>query len=145
MNNNLFNDILDKEHYDGNIEYKRELINLDEDTFNRRITQMKYRLYEGNGEAFYFIGVTDDGIVLGIPDVEFKESIANLELIANKMNFNNKIYWDVSKPNGQYKKPSSNAKLINIGWNKNKYTDINDSLTNVCEWFTLNYPNIRGI
>jgi len=61
------------------------------------------------------------------------------------MNFNNKIYWDVSKPNGQYKKPSSNAKLINIGWNKNKYTDINDSLTNVCEWFTLNYPNIRGI
>jgi GTPase len=85
LNNNLFNDILDKEKDDGNIEYKRELINLDDEIFNRRITQMKYRLYEGHGEAFYFIGVTDDGIVSGIPEHEFKESILNLELIASKI------------------------------------------------------------
>jgi GTPase len=85
MINNLFNDILDKEQYDGNIEYKRELINLDDETFNRRLTQMKYRLFEGNGEAFYFIGVSDDGTVSGIHEKEFKESITNLELIANKI------------------------------------------------------------
>jgi GDP-L-fucose synthase len=67
------------------------------------------------------------------------------ELIAAKMNFNGKIHWDASKPNGQHKKPSSNAKLLKIGWNKNSYTDIDLSLTNVCEWFRLSYPNVRGI
>lgn len=54
MEQNIFNfdDKLDKELDYGNIEYKRELINLDEETINRRTTQMKYRIYEGSGEAF---------------------------------------------------------------------------------------------
>jgi GTPase len=42
---------LDQEKDDGNIEYKRELLNLDEDTINKRMTQMKYRIYEGLGGA----------------------------------------------------------------------------------------------
>ena len=54
-------DNLEKEKDDGNIEYKRELLNLDEETLNRRMTQMMYRIYEGLGEALYFIGVADDG------------------------------------------------------------------------------------
>ncbi len=84
--NCLFNEILEKEKDDGNIEYKKLLTNLDNDTLNRRITQMKYRLYEGNGEAFYFIGVNDDGTIKGITEEEYKESIINLELLANKNN-----------------------------------------------------------
>jgi GTPase len=86
LTNNLFDEILEKESDDGNIEYKKFLINLDNDTLNKRITQMKYRLYEGNGEAFYFIGVSDNGCVLGITEEEYKESINNLEIIANKNN-----------------------------------------------------------
>ena len=77
-------DNLEKEKDDGNIEYKRELLNLDEETINRRITQMKYRVYEGLGEALYFIGVTDNGILLGLNKDEYYKSIENLELIANK-------------------------------------------------------------
>lgn len=84
--NSLFDEILEKENDDGNIEYKKLLTNLDNDTLNRRITQMKYRLYEGNGEAFYFIGVGDDGSVIGITEDEYKESISNLEIIAEKNN-----------------------------------------------------------
>ena len=40
MEQNIFNfdDKLDKESDFDNIEYKRELINLDDETFNRRIT-----------------------------------------------------------------------------------------------------------
>ena len=68
---------LESEQYDGNIEYKRELINLDEDTLQCRITQMKYRIYEGSGEAFYFIGVTDDGNMIGLNENEYKESVTN--------------------------------------------------------------------
>ena len=84
--NCLFDEILEKERDDGNIEYKKLLTNLDNDTINRRITQMKYRLYEGMGEAFYFIGVGDDGCIIGISDDEYKESISNLNLIASKIN-----------------------------------------------------------
>jgi GDP-L-fucose synthase len=67
------------------------------------------------------------------------------EIIANKIEFNGQIVWDTTKPNGQFKKPSDNSKLINLGFDKNGYTNINSALTNVCNWYRLNYPNIRGI
>jgi GDP-L-fucose synthase len=67
------------------------------------------------------------------------------ELIASKLQYDGKIIWDVSKPSGQFKKPSDNSKLIDLGWDKNNYTNLDISLTNTCNWFKLNYPNIRGI
>jgi GTPase len=79
-------DHLEKEKDDGNIEYKRELLNLDDEIINRRMTQMKYRIYEGLGEALYFIGVTDDGNLIGLNKEEYIQSIKNLELIATKIN-----------------------------------------------------------
>ena len=87
MEQNIFNfdDKLDQELDYGNIEYKRELINLDDETLSRRITQMKYRIYEGSGEAFYLIGVSDDGTVLGLNEDEYKESISNLGKISKSI------------------------------------------------------------
>jgi GDP-L-fucose synthase len=55
------------------------------------------------------------------------------------------IIWDTDKPMGQYRKPSDNKKLINLGWKDTKYCDFKQALTNSCEWFIMNYPNIRGI
>lgn len=78
---------LEKEKDDGNVEYKRELLDLDEHTLNRRMTQMKYRVNEGLGEAFYFIGVTDDGNLIGLSEDEYTRSVSNLEIIANKLDF----------------------------------------------------------
>ena len=78
-------DKIENEKDDGNIEYKRELLNLDNDTINKRMTQMKYRLYEGNGEALYFIGVKDDGTLVGLNKNEYDESVSNLYIIANKI------------------------------------------------------------
>jgi GTPase len=103
-NINFFNicidDKLEKEKDDGNIEYKRQLINLDNEKINKRMTQMKYRVYEGLGEALYFIGVEDDGTLLGLNNEEYKESILNLELIANKINCNViKIYETIKNDN----------------------------------------------
>ena len=76
-----------KERDDGNIEYKRELLDLDEHTLNRRITQMKYRVNEGLGEAFYLVGVSDDGNLIGLNEDEYNRSVSSLELIANKLDF----------------------------------------------------------
>jgi GTPase len=79
---------LDCEKEYGNIEYKRELLNLDEDKINKRMTQMKYRIYEGLGEALYFIGVADDGTLLGLNNEEYTESVNNLILIASNIECN---------------------------------------------------------
>ena len=70
---------------DGNIEYKYKLINLSPETIEKRKTQMKYRLNEGSGEAFYHIGVMDDGKILGLTESEYKESVKNLIMIATSI------------------------------------------------------------
>lgn len=71
---------------EGNIEYKLKLINLDIETLNKRSTQMLYRVNEGNGEAIYYIGVLDNGSVVGINIDEYNESIENLKTIASNIN-----------------------------------------------------------
>jgi len=66
------------------------------------------------------------------------------EKISKILKFSGNITWDINKPKGQYKKPSSNSKLINLGWKKEEYTAFDDSLYNTCQWFLKKYPNIRG-
>ena len=56
---------------EGNVEYKRHLCSKDLKSFDKHynirfqqlITQLKYRLNEGNGLAIYYIGIEDDGTV----------------------------------------------------------------------------------
>ena len=43
---------------------------------------MNYRLREGHGEAFYILGVHDDGRVVGLPDDELIQSIALIRYMA---------------------------------------------------------------
>tara|TARA_R110002020_G_scaffold225140_4_gene435247 strand:- start:2176 stop:3108 length:933 start_codon:yes stop_codon:yes gene_type:complete len=66
------------------------------------------------------------------------------KIICNKFKFDyNNIKWDTSKPMGQYRKPSCNKQLVDN--NKNLcYTNIDDGIEKVCNWFLNQYPNIRG-
>lgn len=48
----------------GNIEYKLKLLNPSKQRLDHLVTQLKWRLNEGNGEAIYEIGVTDSGMSL---------------------------------------------------------------------------------
>jgi len=66
------------------------------------------------------------------------------ELIAAYVDYDNQIDWDTSKPAGQLRKPSSNKRLLELGWRQSMYTDFKVSLLAACDWFTTNYPNIRG-
>lgn len=52
--------------------------------------------------------------------------------------------WDTSKPEGQYRKPSSNSKFLEL-FPDFKYTDIDEGLHQTAQWFKENYPNVRGI
>jgi len=75
-----------KESEDGKIEYKLILNNRDEDRLQELASQMKYRLEEGGGEAFYIIGVSDNGEVLGLSESELDKSLEILSKIASIIN-----------------------------------------------------------
>jgi GDP-L-fucose synthase len=65
------------------------------------------------------------------------------EMIAKIMRYDGEIIWQTDKPKGQYRKPSDNTKLREIC--EVHYTGLEQALTNACEWFIMNYPNVRGI
>ncbi len=75
---------LSAEVEEGNHEYKLKLTNLTDAQINHRISQLQWRLNEGNNEAFYHIGVEDNGNSLGISESEMNESLEVLKFMAEK-------------------------------------------------------------
>ena len=72
-------------------------------------------------------------------------SIADLaNLIGRIFSFKKKITFDTSKPDGQYRKPSSNKKLRDLGCDLS-YTALEQGLEKTIDFFVKNYPNNRGI
>ena len=65
--------------------------------------------------------------------------------VSNFLDYNGEVSWDITKPNGQFRKPSCNSKLVSLGWNEKDYTSFDFALKSTCDWFTNNYPNLRGI
>lgn len=52
--------------------------------FEHLVTQMKWRLREGRGEAIYEIGVADNGLLLGLSQKDLDSSLDTLIRMANK-------------------------------------------------------------
>lgn len=77
--------ILPPEPQLGNIEYKLKLINPTFERFEHLVTQMKWRLREGKGEAVYEIGVLDSGFLHGLSDADMAASLDTLRKMANKL------------------------------------------------------------
>ncbi len=67
------------------------------------------------------------------------------EIICSILEYNGEIRWDTQKPSGQHRKPSSNQKLLDLGWDKKWYTSLEKGLTKTCKWVILKYPDIRGV
>ncbi|XP_058811686.1 GTP-binding protein 2 [Topomyia yanbarensis] len=78
-------DILPPEPQLGNIEYKLKLINPSKQRFEHLVTQMKWRLREGNGEAIYEIGVSDSGQLHGLSETDMTCSLHTLNQMARKL------------------------------------------------------------
>jgi len=68
-----------------------------------------------------------------------------VEIICKLLDYSGDIVWQVDKPSGQHRKPSSNQKLLDLGWKKEDYTSLEEGLKKTCDWFIMTYPNIRGI
>ncbi|KJH43078.1 elongation factor Tu GTP binding domain protein [Dictyocaulus viviparus] len=70
----------------GNIEYKVKLVKPSSTRLQHLITQMKWRLREGQGEAIYEVGVEDGGQMSGLSDVEMEESLITLRAMSDALN-----------------------------------------------------------
>lgn len=77
--------VLPPEPQIGNIEYKLKLISPSKQRFEHLVTQMKWRLREGHGEAIYEIGVSDSGQMHGLDESEMKASLHTLTQMAHKL------------------------------------------------------------
>lgn len=78
-------DHLVQEDDDGNIEYKWKLVNVSADRFKHLVTQMSYRLSEGQGEAIYELGIKDNGFPEGLDEDEFNESVDTIKRMAAEL------------------------------------------------------------
>lgn len=78
-------DMLPPEPQLGNIEYKLKLIDPSEQRFEHLVTQMKWRLREGHGEAIYEIGVSDSGQLRGLTERDMAASLDTLRRMAHTL------------------------------------------------------------
>lgn len=82
----------------------------------------------------------EEPIILGNSiEIKIKEIV---DLIVKEMNFKGNIIFDNTKPEGQFRKPSDNSKLISYLPNF-KFTPIEVGLKETIEWFEKNYNNVR--
>lgn len=78
-------DRLEPENEIGNVEYKLRLTDPTPERIEKLVTQLKWRIREGNGEAIVFLGVRDDGIFVGLTPEEKRLSIQTLECMTAKI------------------------------------------------------------
>ena len=60
------------------------MVNPSPHRFEHLVTQMKWRLEEGQGEAIYEIGVEDNGLLVGLSNSDLMASVHTLERMAEK-------------------------------------------------------------
>ncbi|EFJ52866.1 hypothetical protein VOLCADRAFT_102822 [Volvox carteri f. nagariensis] len=74
-----------QEDGEGNVEYKYRIKDPHPVRLQQLITQMKYRLSEGNGECFYYIGIEDNGYPKGLEPADLEASISTLQRMASSL------------------------------------------------------------
>jgi len=82
---------------------------------------------------------TDPVIISNPTEYTIKQVV---DLIVEHLGFDGEVKWLTDKPNGQYRKPSSNKKLLSIIGEYN-FTTLEIGLKESIDWFILNYPKIR--
>eukprot|EP00835_Amoeboradix_gromovi_P006891 NODE_931_length_3011_cov_0.275069.p1 type:complete len:559 gc:universal NODE_931_length_3011_cov_0.275069:566-2242(+) len=94
---------LAQEIEEGNIEHKL-ILRPETERLPQLVSQLKWRLKEGNGEAFYQIGVSDDGFFVGLTENEMSLSLATLNKMAQQLDADTSVVRKVLVDN---KSPTS--------------------------------------
>ena len=67
------------------------------------------------------------------------------KMIIEIMKFQGEAVWDKNMPSGQFRKPSSNQKLVDLGWSIDRYTPLRAGLEKSCKWYLENHSIARGL
>ena len=54
---------------------------------HHHLSQIKYRINEGNGQAIYVLGVNDTGTVIDLTDQEKIQTLTNFKKLVNSLNY----------------------------------------------------------
>lgn len=84
----------------GNVEYKLQLLSPSPSRFARLVTQLKWRLLEGNGQAYYELGVADSGLLLGLCQADMDQTLMTLEEMAGEIGASVIVIKEVPVPQG---------------------------------------------
>lgn len=76
---------LPRESEEGNVEYKLKVTVPSTRRFEELATQLKFRLDEKGGEAFYVLGVSNEGEPIGLSEAEAEDSLENLKQVAEEI------------------------------------------------------------
>lgn len=101
---------------EGNVEYKLQLLNPSPARFTRLVTQLKWRLLEGGGQAFYELGVADSGALVGLPRAQLEQSLETLECMAGDIGASVVVVKEIEVP----KEISGLAAEEANGWNRKR-------------------------
>lgn len=75
------------EQDEGYIEYKRTLVGCNDNRVEKYATQMYWRITENTrNQATYYIGIDDDGAIMGLSNDEIIECIVKFTTITTKIN-----------------------------------------------------------
>lgn len=87
-----------------------------------------------------------DETPLNIGCVEERSIDEVVRIICRTLNYTGNVVYETSKPMGQYRKPSTNKRLLeSTSWKSSDYTPFEMAISETCKWFELHYPNVRGI
>ncbi|KAF8931178.1 hypothetical protein EDD21DRAFT_380938 [Dissophora ornata] len=100
---------------EGNIEYKLKLVATAPDRFEHLVTQLKWRLSEGNGSAIYEIGVADDGSFVGLSPKDMEMSLQTLRRMADFLKADVTILRRVSVESTQQQTTSEDGSAVAAG------------------------------
>ena len=82
---------------DSNVEYKLQLLS---PSPARLVTQLKWRLLEGGGQAYYELGVSDSGDLIGLPREDLERSLETLEMMAGEIGASVVVVKEIEVPFG---------------------------------------------
>ena len=72
-------------------------------------------------------------------EISIKDAV---DIVVEYMNFKGKVVFDTSLPDGQFRKPADNSKLMSYIPNF-RFVSLEEGLRKTMEWFEDSYPNIR--
>jgi GDP-L-fucose synthase len=88
----------------------------------------------------------NEEIPLNIGNSEEHSIASVVEKLVGHLEYDGKLVFNTNKPIGQFKKPSSNKRLLEkTSWKLEDYTPFDIALKKTCDWFKATYPNVRGV